>query len=46
MYVYLPKFNKQMHYYDPYRSAMGIFVDSKYYFEVFVLAQNMTPIWK
>ena len=26
MYVYLPKFNKQMHYYDSYRSFMGIFV--------------------
>ena len=26
MYVYLPKFNKQMHYYDPYRSTMGIFL--------------------
>ena len=26
MYVYLPKQNKQMHYYyDPYRSTMGIF---------------------
>ena len=26
MYVYLPKFNKQMHYFDPYRSTMGIFL--------------------
>ena len=25
MYVYLPKFNKQTHYYNPYRSTMGIF---------------------
>ena len=25
MYVYLPKFNKQMRYYDIYRSTMGIF---------------------
>ena len=25
MYVYLPKFNKQVHYYDPYRSTMGFF---------------------
>ena len=23
MYAYLPKFSKQLHYYDPYRSAMG-----------------------
>ena len=29
MYVYLPKFNKQMHYYDTYRSTMGIFFTVK-----------------
>ena len=26
MYVYLPKFNEKMHYYDTYRSTIGIFV--------------------
>ena len=32
MYVYLPKFNKQMrYYYDPYRSTMGMFLQHNYY---------------
>ena len=41
MYVYLPKFRKQMHYYDPYRSTVGFF-----YYIIIRLGQNMTPIGK
>ena len=26
MYVYLPKFNKYMHYYDTYPNTVGIFL--------------------
>ena len=43
MYVYLPKLNKQMHYYDPYRSTNGIL------FRVTLLyfwGHNMIPTWK
>ena len=42
IYMYLPKFNKQMHYYDPYRSTTGFF--SVISLDLFVLAQNITTI--
>ena len=41
MYVYLPKFNKQMHYYDTYPSYNGDFFTA---ILLFVLGLNMTPI--
>ena len=43
MHVYLPKFNKQMHYYDPYRSTMGFSYSN---ILVFALGQNIMTIWK
>ena len=46
MYVYLPKFNKQMHYYDIYRCTMGIFFivniiicfETKYYVNLEIIS--------
>ena len=43
MYVYLPKFNKQRHYYDPLIAVPWGFFYSNI---IICLGQNMTPIWK
>ena len=43
--VYLPKFNKQMHYYDPYRSTMEIFFTVRPMTHVLILWKKIERIF-